>query len=285
LVAFRSFHSVRASRRPARASLVQAERPCHHRGGIVEELDAEVAGAPRHQAREVFGGGLGHGVEQRVAAADVGLQGVLHADAILQPHVVPVAGAAAVGLVGPRREERAEDAVLHVEHRDLLVDDHLEPPRGHRPQQVVELLGAEVVRRRHPDRPAGLQQLDGQLVGGVQREVGHERHAPPGAEEQSPGVAYEQAVGPLLGQVPEQVRLARLLNARGGEEDACVRRGPPHRRDGLLVELDVLIFEVDRADARRDRRLGLRRRPAEGGQLRVGACRPSGPLSPGRGLG
>ena len=45
-------------------------------------------------------------------------------------------------------------------------------------EQVVELVEAQVVGGRHPERPALLEELDRQLVGGVQREVGHERDAP-----------------------------------------------------------------------------------------------------------
>ena len=86
--------------------------------------------APSASSRgHVFGAGLRQGVEHRVAAAGVGLDRVLRAHAVAQLHVVPVAGPAAVGVVGARGEERAEHAVLHVKHGHVLVDGDLEPLR------------------------------------------------------------------------------------------------------------------------------------------------------------
>ena len=102
---------------------------------------------------EVLGGGLGDGVEQGVPAADVGLERVVHADPVAELDVVEVAGPAAVGLVGPGREEGAEDAMLHVEHRDLLVDHDLQPVRRDGREEVVELVEAQVVRGRRPAAP------------------------------------------------------------------------------------------------------------------------------------
>ena len=49
--------------------------------------------------------------------------------------------ASAVCVVGALREEGAEDAVLHVEERHVLVERQLEPGRRGRPQQRGHLLG------------------------------------------------------------------------------------------------------------------------------------------------
>ena len=43
------------------------------------------------QPGQVFGGGLGDGVEERVPAAHVGLERVLHPDAVAELHVMVVA--------------------------------------------------------------------------------------------------------------------------------------------------------------------------------------------------
>jgi len=89
---------------------VQADDPLHVRGVIVEELDPQVPGPVSDKAWEVFGRGLGDGVEQGIPAADVGLQRVLDANAIAQLDVVVVAGTAAIGLVGSWRKEGTVDA-------------------------------------------------------------------------------------------------------------------------------------------------------------------------------
>ncbi len=116
-------------------------------GGIVEEFDAEVADFALEEAREVFGGGLGDGVVERVAAADIGLERVFHAHAVAELDQVGVAGASAVGFVSAWGEEGAEDAVLHMEHRHVLMDDDFELGGGVRQGggEVVELVETEVV--------------------------------------------------------------------------------------------------------------------------------------------
>ena len=64
--------------------------------GLGQQLDAEIAEAAGEERRHDFGRALRHGVEERVAAADVGVQDVFHADAVAQLHRVNIARAAAV---------------------------------------------------------------------------------------------------------------------------------------------------------------------------------------------
>ena len=79
---------------------------------------------------DVLRRGLRHAVEHGVAAAGVGEHREVGPDAVLQFDLVPVARPAAVAVVLARAEERREDAVLHVKHRHVLMDDRLE--RGSR---------------------------------------------------------------------------------------------------------------------------------------------------------
>ena len=95
---------------------------------------------------------------------------------------VHVARPAAVGLVRARREDRAEHAVLHVEHRHVLVDDDFEPRGRHGVDQVEQLLAVQVVRGGHPLGAARAQVVDRQFIGRVEREVGDERNAVLAAE-------------------------------------------------------------------------------------------------------
>ena len=76
-----------------------------------------------------------------------------------------VARAPAVGVVGALREEGAEDAVLHVEERHVLVERELKPGRGCRPQQRGHLLGVQIIADSHSlqslvrDEPIGRQRV------------------------------------------------------------------------------------------------------------------------------
>ncbi len=130
------------------------------------------------EQRHDLGRALRHGVEQRVAAADVGRERMLHADAVAELDVVRVAGPAAVGLVRARRKDRAEDAVLHVKHRHVLVDDDFEPLRRHGGDQIEQLLAIQVVRRRDAARSRRSSKYCGrQLVGRVERKIGDDGNA------------------------------------------------------------------------------------------------------------
>ena len=69
---------------------------------------------------------MGLGVEDGVAAADVGDERVRLADAVAEVELMVVAGAAARAVIFSVREGVGEDAVLHVEHGHVLVNDHFE---------------------------------------------------------------------------------------------------------------------------------------------------------------
>lgn len=72
-------------------------------GGVfVEELDAEVSHSAFKQTGDDFGSTLRDRVEQRVAAADIGVQRMLAPHAIAKLDEVRVARTAAVVLVRPR---------------------------------------------------------------------------------------------------------------------------------------------------------------------------------------
>ena len=66
-------------------------------GGVfLEQLDAEIAQAGGGERGEKSRASLRDGVEERVAAADIGAQRVLHADAVAQMHAMAVARASAI---------------------------------------------------------------------------------------------------------------------------------------------------------------------------------------------
>ena len=153
-------------------------------------------GERRHYLRPA----LRHGIVERVSAADVGRERMLHADAVAELHQMVVAGTAAVGLVGAGRKHRAKHAVLHVKHRHVLMDHHLEPLRRRGRDEGEQLLAVHVVRRGDPLDARTLKKLGRELVGDVERKIGDDRQALRPEKLQAAEVADEHAVGLLLGQ-------------------------------------------------------------------------------------
>lgn len=189
------------------------------------------------------------------------------AHAVAEGHLMVVAGAAAIGLVRSRGEEGAEDAVFHVEHGHMVVDNDLEPGWIDGREQVIELLEAEVVRCRDPLGPPGLEPCDGQVVGGVERVVGHESEVVGLAKPEAAGVADQQTVGTGFRQKAEETGLARFFDPRRGQKDLKVRLAVPKPLNSLPIELDVMEIEIDGSEARRDGGFGLVQVAAESDQL------------------
>ena len=76
---------------------------------FVEKFQPEMPHAQCEHAGDILRAGLRPRVEDGVAAAGVGLDRMLRAHAVAQPHLVPVAGPAAVAVIGAVGEKRAED--------------------------------------------------------------------------------------------------------------------------------------------------------------------------------
>ncbi len=140
-------------------------------GGVAQEFDAEVAQAHGPHLGDELRGGLGEGVVERVAAADVGNKrmGEAHAAArFAEVDAVGVAGAAAVAEVFAVGEHVGEDAVLHVEHGHVLMDDGLEAGGVAAEEHRAELLPTQVVAGDHADEAGVGEDLGGEFVGDVE---------------------------------------------------------------------------------------------------------------------
>jgi hypothetical protein len=110
-----------------------------------EEFDAVAAEAGGMELGVEVGSGLGLVIEEGVAAADVGFEGVVDAHAVAEGDAVFLTGAAAVGEVGAGGEEGGEGAVLHVKHGHVLVKGNLEPRWVGGGEEGEDLLEVEVV--------------------------------------------------------------------------------------------------------------------------------------------
>jgi len=94
---------------------------------FVQEFNAIISQSSGEETLEKTGTGLGATVEERVAAADIGLEAVELADAIAEVDDVLFARSATVLVGGAAAEEGAEDAVLHMKHGHVLVEGELQP--------------------------------------------------------------------------------------------------------------------------------------------------------------
>ena len=123
-------------------------------------------------------------------------------------HLVRVARPAAVGLVRARRQHRAEHAVLHVEHRHVLVNDHFQPLRAarRRPDPAVDRdsRSYDAVMR---SAPCSQQPLDRQFVGGVERKIGDDRHAARAKNASPPRLRTRMPSAPCFAQSAEDADL------------------------------------------------------------------------------
>src|SRR5262245_58113808 len=105
--------------------------------------------AQRQHAIDKLGPGLSDSIENRVTATRIGFQRMLRADAVAKLDMMFVTRASAICEIGSLGKKRAEDAMLHVKHRHVLMDCDLKPLRRSGPQQGFELSDVHVVRGCH----------------------------------------------------------------------------------------------------------------------------------------
>ena len=185
---------------------------------------------------------------------------MLGADAVAQLDAVLLAGAAAVAVILSLGEEGAEHAVLHMEHRHVLVDRDLEPFRRGGLEERGDLLGVEVVRDRQAfEGMLAHEPLGGQAVGDVEGEVGAEALALEGA--QILVITHQVAVG-LAGEDDlADAPFALLVDARAHGPELDLAAGfllvGADARDGGPELLRVFVFGVDHAGAAREGGLKL----------------------------
>ncbi len=138
-------------------------------GGVFfEEFDAVAAEAGGVELGVEVGSGLGLVIEEGVAAADVGFEGVVNAHAVAQGDAVFFTGATAVGEVGAGGEEGGEGTVLHVKHGHVLVQGDLEPGGVGGGEEGEDLLEIEVVGEGQLfERGFAFEEGGGDVIGDV----------------------------------------------------------------------------------------------------------------------
>ena len=108
---------------------------------------------------------------------------MVHAGAIAERHLVEIARPSARAVIATLREQRRDHAMLHVEERHGVMDDDLRPRTkadagGRCADQVEQLRGVEIERRREGGEPAPEHLGGGEPVRHVEREVADGDRAP-----------------------------------------------------------------------------------------------------------
>ena len=102
-------------------------------GGIsilIKKIKSEVTQSSPLHHRQGFNARLCCAVEQGVAAAEIGLERMIHPAAVAQVNGVLFTRSAAVGVVMPVGQQRAEQAVFHVKQRHVLMQHDLQAIAG-----------------------------------------------------------------------------------------------------------------------------------------------------------
>ncbi len=213
--------------------------------GFAEELDAEIADAGGEHVGDELGGGLGLGVEEGVAAADVGEEGVAFAGAVEEIHGMFFTGAAAGAEIGAVRESVGEDAVFHMEHWHVLMDDAFKAGGIEAGEEGGKLGPIQVVAGNHAEEAMVGEEMGGEFVGDVEGVVADEGISGAASwKKRERGVGADQdRVGAAVGDLLEEAVLAGLDDAEGGEGDWNV--GGAALCDGVGVAADVFVFDIN----------------------------------------
>ena len=241
---------------PAEECGVGAEDGCGFLGRFLEQLDAEVSQTCGTEFRKVAGTGLGDGIEEGVAAADIGAERMLHPNAITQMDAVCLARASAVGMILALREEGSKDAVLHMKHRHVLVKGELKPLRRSRPKEIKHLTNIQIIANGDAFESPPIihiplhEELGGKGIGNIQRKITDRSELRFLKVGDGSEVANEDAVGGGIGDQLEESLLGSLLDPRGGKQDdgGSIRRMRADKGDGILVPADILEVGVELAD-------------------------------------
>ena len=105
---------------------VQQHSPLGGFSIFIEQVKAEMPQTARAHGWKCLNACLCGSVEQCVATSEVCSQGVLNTAAVLEQNGVGLAGSTAIRVVVPIREQCAEQAMLHMEERHVLVQHNLQ---------------------------------------------------------------------------------------------------------------------------------------------------------------
>jgi hypothetical protein len=182
---------------------------------------------------------------------------VFNSHAIAQMDAMLVARTSAVRVVLAAGKECCENAMLHVKHRQMLVQRQFEPRGRCGTEQVEHLFDIQVAAHGDAFETLRPEKFGAQRIGNVEGKVAHFAQGRILAEMGDRAeVPDEHAVWRGVLNQPEKTLLARLLNARGGEKDGSLTTFA-NERHGFPVAADVLEIDIHLAHSRSECRCQL----------------------------
>ena len=163
--------------------------------------------------------GLGAGVKDGVAATDIGPDGMGLANAVADGDPVAVTWAAAGEVVFTLGEKSGEDTVLHVKHRDVLMESELEPSRRGGAKELMNLGDIEVVAWGEGAESFGNKKVGGERVRHVEGEVAHHRELEGSKMIKATKVSDEDSIRLGVFDEAEEARFSCFLDPGCGEKD------------------------------------------------------------------
>ena len=188
-------------------------------GGFIQQFDPEFSQPGFEKTRQVGNPGLGAGIEDGIAATDIGPDGVGFADAVADGDAVAVAGAATGEVVFSLGKKGGEDAVLHMKHRNVLMEGELKPFRRGGPEEFEDLTDIEVVARGEGPEAFGDEQIGGKRIGNIEREVANHGELERTEIVEAAEIANEDSVRFGVFDQAKKSGFTGLLDSGSGEKD------------------------------------------------------------------
>jgi hypothetical protein len=215
--------------------------------------------------------GLGAGVKDGVAATDIGPDGMGLANAVADGDPVAVTGAAAGEVVFTLGEKSGEDTVLHVKHRDVLMESELEPSRRGGAKELMNLGDIEVVAWGEGAESFGNKKVGGERVRHVEGEVAQHRELEGSKMIKATKVSDEDSIRLGVFDEAEETGFSCFLDPGCGEKDGNLGF-LADGLDGGGEAAEILEVEVKEVGGFGEESFGLSGVPAKDGKF-DGSCR------------
>jgi hypothetical protein len=163
--------------------------------------------------------GLRAGVEDGVAATNIGPDGMGLANAVADGDPVAVTGAATGEVVFALGEKGGEDTVLHVKHGNVLVEGQLKPFRRGGVKELEDLADVQVVAGSDGAKALGNKEVRGERVGHIEGEVAHHRELEGAEMIKATKVADEDSIRLGVFDEAEEAGFSCFLDPGCGEKD------------------------------------------------------------------
>ena len=164
------------------------------------------------------------------------------------------------------RKEGGKDAVLHMKHRDVLMEGELKPFRRGGAKEFEDLADVQVVARRESAKAFGNKEVGGEWVGDVEGEVTHHGKVDGVKMVKCTEIADEDSIRLGVFDEAEEAGFSRFLDPGRGQKD----RNLGFFTDGLDrggEAAEILKVEIEEVGRLSEEGLGLGRIAAKDGKF------------------